>query len=95
MVGFMHKLAEGLRVREQYLEDHSDHPLFETEADEDGTFKTKYDELIAEWREFTERVNEMMASGEDYDEHFQRKIQDEQKKLSLKVDAWKKKLEDK
>jgi len=91
MTEFMHKLAEGLRAREQYLEDHSEHPVFQTE--EGDIYKKRYDKLVAEWKEFTGRIDKLAAAGEDYDEHFEQNIQDEQRKLSLKIDAWAKTIE--
>jgi len=86
MTTFMHKLAEGLRTREQYLEEHSDHPIFETE--EGDLFKRDYDKLIAEIKEFSTRVDQLVAEGKDFDEHFEREISDENQNLFLKIDQW-------
>ncbi|MBL4801299.1 MAG: hypothetical protein JKY45_05345 [Emcibacter sp.] len=91
MTSFMHKLAEGLRTREQYLEDHSDHPVFE--AEEGNGFKQQYDDLVTECKEFSGRVEKLAAAGKEYDEHFERQICDEDRKISIKIDAWMKKLE--
>lgn len=92
MTNFLHKLAEGLRAREQYLEDHTDHPVFE--ADRGSEFKDQYDALVAEVKTFTERLEELAAAGKDYDEHFERKISDEHHNLSVKIDSWVKNFKD-
>ncbi len=92
MTSFLHKLAEGLRAREQYLEDHTDHPVFEADRGED--FKDAYDDLLAEVKEFSRRVRDLAEAGEDYDEHFERKISDEHHKLSVKIDSWVKSIKD-
>lgn len=91
MTSFMHKLAESLRTREQYLEDHSSHPVFD--AEKVSHFKSDYDELVTKVKEFSSRLDKLAASGEDYDEHFERKISDEHERLSVKIDAWAKKIE--
>lgn len=91
MTSFMHKLAEGLRAREQYLEDHSEHPAFEVE--EGDSFKSQYDDLVTECKDFSDRVGKLATAGENYDEHFERKISDEDQKLSIKIDVWKKNIE--
>lgn len=86
MSKFMHKLVEALRTREQYLEDHSTHPLFERE--EGRAVKRDYDVLVSELKAFSDLVGKFAGTGEDYDEHFERKISDEHKHLSIKIDAW-------
>lgn len=86
MSKFMHKLAEALRAREQYLEDHSAHPVFESEKE--SNFKRDYDILVSELKTFSDLVTKFSGTGEDYDEHFERKINDEHKQLSVKIDAW-------
>ncbi len=93
MTSFMHKLAEGLRTREQYLEEHSEHPIFETE--EGDIFKEQYDGLVAELKEFSNRIGDLAKSGEDFDEHFEREISDSNEHLSIKIDAWAKNLDKK
>ncbi len=93
MTSFIHKLAEGLRTREQYLEEHSEHPIFETE--EGDLFKEQYDDLVTELREFSTRIGDLAKSGEDFDEHFERKISNENEHLSIKIDAWAKSLDKK
>jgi len=91
MSDFMHKLAESLRVREQYLEDHSSHPVFNSR--EGNSFREDYEALVNEVKDFSDRVQGLAAAGKEYDEHFTRKISDENDHLSVKIDAWAKKLE--
>lgn len=86
MSKFMHKLAEGLRTREQYLEEHNAHPIFDTEAG--SRFKTEYDDLIGELKSLSSRIETLVATGENYDEHFEREISDENQKLFVKIDSW-------
>ena len=90
MSDFMHKLAESLRVREQYLEDHSSHPVFNSK--EGKGFREDYEALVAEVKEFSDRVRGLAAAGKEYDEHFTREISDENDHLSVKIDAWARKL---
>lgn len=91
MTSFLHKLVEELRTREQYLEDHSAHPVFD--ADESGAFKKEYDKLKAELESFNERVQKASEAGDDFEDHFEREIKDEHQQLSVKIDTWSKKLE--
>ncbi|PCI46748.1 MAG: hypothetical protein COB49_08070 [Alphaproteobacteria bacterium] len=93
MSKFMHKLVEALRSREQYLEDHSTHPVFESAEGSD--FKQDYENLVSELKEFSGRIKSLAETGEDYDEHFERKINDENEHLSIKIDTWSKSLEKK
>ena len=90
MSKFMHKLVEALRTREQYLEDHSAHPVFESAVGND--FKREYDVLVSELKTFFDLIEKFAETGEDYDEHFERKINDQHKQLSIKIDAWAKTL---
>ncbi len=90
MSDFMHRLVEALRTREQYLEDHSEHPVFESE--EGSNFKRDYDVLVSELKAFSDLVGKFNETGEDYDEHFERKIGDVHEQLSVKIDAWAKTL---
>ena len=89
----MHKLAEGLRTREQYLEDHSEHPVFETDRGHD--IKSEYNDLVADLKAFSERVETLEKEGVDFDEHFERDINKELEHLSVKIDTWSKKIEGK
>lgn len=91
MTSFLHKLVEELRTREQYLEDHSAHPVFDT--DESGAFKQEYDKLKAELDSFNQRVQKASDAGDDFDEHFEREIKGEHQLLSVKIDTWSKKLD--
>lgn len=90
MTRFMHKLAEGLRTREQYLEEHSEHPIFETEVG--SRFKTEYNDLVEELKSLCDRIEALAASREGFDENFEREISDEHQRLSVKVDTWAKNI---
>lgn len=92
MTSFLHKLVEELRTREQYLEDHSAHPVFDT--DEGSSFKQEYDKLKAELDDFNARLRKAREAGVEFDEHFEREITGEHQQLSLKIDSWSKKLTD-
>lgn len=92
MTRFLHKLAEALRAREQYLEDHSTHPAFEIGTE--GNYKRDYDNLVTELKDFSSRISDLKAKGEDFDEHFEREISNEHQKLMVKIDTWAKNLED-
>jgi len=90
MSEFLHKLAEGLRSREKLLEDHSEHPAFDSA---DGSaLKKEYDALLDEVRAFSEKLEKAQDKGSDFDEHFEHEIGDEHNRISVKIDAWAKKL---
>ncbi|SDD64757.1 hypothetical protein [Kordiimonas lacus] len=91
MTTFMHRLVEELRAREQYLEEHSEHPIFDN--DESGEYKRDYDKLVAELKAFNDRVVKAQEKGETFDEHFEREIKDEHNHLKVKVESWSKKLD--
>ncbi|MFC4347639.1 hypothetical protein ACFO5Q_07245 [Kordiimonas lipolytica] len=91
MTGFMHKLAEELRAREQYLEEHSEHPIFDN--DENGAYKQEYDKLVSELKAFSDRIEQAQEKGEDFDEKFEREIKDEHNHLKVKVESWSKKID--
>jgi len=91
MSTFMHKLVEELRAREQYLEEHSDNPIFDN--DESGEYKRDYDKLVAELKSFNERVEKAQEKGEPFEEHFEREIEDEHNHLKVKVESWSKKFD--
>ena len=90
MSKFMHNLAEALRGREKLLEDHSTHPVLETEAGK--PLKAEYDELLSEIKAFSEKLEKAQEKGKDIDEHFEREIGDDHNRISVKIDAWAKKL---
>jgi len=92
MSEFMHKLAEGLRSREKMLEDHATASAFD--APEKSEFKQQHAELVEELKGFREKVDKAQASGEDFDEHFERKIGDEKENLFVKIDHWQKSFKD-
>ena len=90
MSQFIHRLAEGLRTREQFLEDHSEHPVFEADGGQD--IKSEYNALVSDLKAFSERVSVLEKKGEGFDEHFEREISDELEHLSVKIDTWSKKV---
>ncbi|WP_417448932.1 hypothetical protein [Kordiimonas sp.] len=90
MSKYLHKLAEALRSREKLLEDHSEHPAFESESGDE--LKAEYDNLIEEVQAFSKKLEAARAKGADFDEHYEREINDEHDKISVKIDAWSKKL---
>jgi len=89
----MNKLVEGLRTREQFLEDHSDSPVFKSKNGND--IKNEYNDLVSDLKAFSERISALEAEGKSYDEHFEREISDELEQISVKIDAWSKKIEPK
>lgn len=93
MSKFMHKLVEGLRTREKFLEDHSAHPVFEAEEGQD--LKSEYNQLVADLKAFSERVETLQKEGRDFDEHFEREVNAELEHLSVKIDSWSKNIEGK
>lgn len=90
MPSFLHSLAEGLRTREKFLEDHAKNPIFETS--EGSKFQSEYEALVAEVQSFGNRVRALQESGNDYDEHFEREISNTNQQISVKIDSWFKKL---
>jgi len=93
MSEFLHKLAEGLRTREKMMEDHAVVSAFD--APEAGEFKKQHAELVDELKSFREKVDKVQASGEDFDEHFEREIGDEKENLFVKIDTWQKSFKEK
>ncbi|VAV86534.1 hypothetical protein MNBD_ALPHA02-2281 [hydrothermal vent metagenome] len=93
MSNFMHKLAESLRAREQYLEDHSAHPVFENK--DENAFALEYEALKDELKAFSDLVKKLADRGQAFDETFERKIESEHEQLSVKIEAWAKELEKK
>jgi len=89
MTEFLHKLAEGLRSREQMMEDHSDHTAFDHPEDGDA-LKREYQSLMSEIRGFREKIEKAQKAKEDFDEHFEREINEDNMKLHVKLEAWKK-----
>jgi len=89
MSDFMHRLAEELRVREKFLEDHSSTPAF---ADSDDDKRLEYDRLINDLRAFMDQITEARDSGKDFDVHFERELKDKAEKMQVRIDAWSKSL---
>jgi len=92
MSDFLHKLAEGLRSREKYLEDHDDHPAF-NEAD-GLLFRKEYNALLTELRAFNKKIESLYDAKDDFDDYFEDQIEKAGEKLSAKIDTWFKKLHD-
>jgi len=88
MSEFLHKLAEGLRTREKLLEDHAATSVFD--KPEGDKFKQEYESLLAEIKDFHQRVEKAQAAAKDFDEHFEREIEDDHQRLSVKIDSWQK-----
>ena len=90
MSEFLHHLAEGLRTREKLLEEHSTSTLFD--QPEGTKFKQEYDALMDEIKGFHERIEKAKAAKKDFDEHFERKIEEDNQKLHVRIDTWQKNL---
>tara|TARA_R110002096_G_scaffold234313_1_gene424375 strand:- start:342 stop:626 length:285 start_codon:yes stop_codon:yes gene_type:complete len=93
MSAFLHKVAEGLRTREKFLEDHDNHPAFSEESGK--TFRQEYQTLLAELQAFTKRVRSLHNAKEDFDEHFEKEIEDANDLIAVKIDTWYKRLPNK
>lgn len=83
---FLHNLMEGLRGREKFLEDKLERAP--ATAKDDDTYMTEYKTLQKDLDEFKKRVSDLQEKGEDYDEHFERKIKDDHRQLEVKIDTW-------
>ena len=90
MSEFLHKLAEGLRSREKMMEDHAEHSVFD--QPEGDKYQQEYNALMAEIKEFSDKIEKARKAKEDFDEHFEREIEENHQKLSVKVDTWQKTL---
>lgn len=88
MSEFLHRLAEGLRTREKLLEDHSEHSAFDN-PHEGGALKIEYQSLLDEIRGFRTKIEKAQKAKKDFDEHFEREIDNDNRKLLVKLDAWK------
>lgn len=84
---FLHNLMEGLRGREQFLEDKLS-ALEEAKADEQ--YVQEYRDLQKDLGTFKKRVADLQAEGKDFDEHFERKIKDDHRELEVRIDTWSK-----
>ncbi|MBO6503647.1 MAG: hypothetical protein JJ850_13410 [Kordiimonadaceae bacterium] len=87
MATFLHNLMEGLRGREQFLEDKLS-ALEEAKADEQ--YVQEYRDLQNDLGNFKKRVADLQAEGKDFDEHFERKIKDDHRELEVRIDTWSK-----
>jgi len=88
MSEFLHKLAEGLRSREKMLEDHAETSAFDRPGGD--KYQQEYNSLMAEIKEFQKKIDKAQQAKEDFDEHFEREINENNQKLSIKIDAWQK-----
>lgn len=86
MATFLHNLMEGLRGREQFLEDKAE--KLSAEAKGDDAYMQEYKTLQEDLSAFKKRVSELQEAGDDYDEHFERKIKDDHRQLEVKIDTW-------
>ncbi len=92
MGNFLHNLMEGLRGREQFLENRvNDLP---SNAKDNDAYMKEYKALQSDLDDFKKRVAELQDKGEDYDEHFERKIEDDHRQLEVKIDTWARSWED-
>lgn len=90
MSEFLHKMAEGLRTREKFLEDHDEHPVFN--LDDGKHFRQEYEALLADVRAFGDRIKTLRSAKQDFDEHFEKEIKDANEKIFVEIDTWHKKL---
>ncbi len=86
MSTFLHNLMEGLRGREKFLEQKMSDIIAKKKDDE--PYSTQYDSLQRELGSFRKKITAFQDSGEEYDEHFERKIKDDHRQLEIKIDAW-------
>ncbi len=86
MTGFLRRLADELKGREQYLEDKLEHPAVSDN-------KADYDNLKTEVKELSDRVEKAIEAGEDYDESLSKTIEDDHQTISVKIEAWSKHLD--
>ena len=91
MATFLHNLMEGLRGREKFLEEKlgSSTDL----AKENDPYLAECKSLQADLDAFKKRLSDLQAKGEDYDEHFERKITDDHRELEVRIDSWAKSWE--
>lgn len=87
---FLHALAQELRTREQFLEDHNQHPSFEL-TDHDG-WRRDFTALVARIKEFARVIEEVEQQGQDIDLSMREELENENKRISVQVDFWKKRL---
>ena len=90
MTEFLHTLAQELRSREQYLEDHNDHPVFDNDTGE--RLRRDFEALVARVKDFARVVEEAHMRGDDIDLHFKEKIADESQKIKVEISTWRKTL---
>ena len=92
MATFLHNLMEGLKGREQMLED----KLSDIEeAKADDQYVQEYRDLQKDLTSFKQRVADLQAEGKDFDEHFERMIKDDHRQLEVRIDTWSKNWEPK
>ncbi len=86
MATFLHNLMEGLRGREKFLEQKMSDIIAEKKSKD--SYVEQYNSLRAELGDFKKKIATFQNSGEDYDEHFERKIKDDHRQLEIKIDTW-------
>ncbi|MCJ9428788.1 hypothetical protein [Kordiimonas marina] len=90
MSEFLHRLAEELRVREKFMEDHSTTPAFQQGGQES---RLEFDRLLNDLKAFVEQVTKARDSGKDFDVHFEREIKERAEKMQMRIEAWSKTLQ--
>lgn len=83
---FLHRLMEGLRGREQFMEGKD--ASMPTAIRESDTYMKEYKALQSDLEAFREKVAGLQEKGGDYDEHFERKIEDDHRALEVRIDTW-------
>jgi len=92
MATFLHNLMEGLRGREKFLEQTMSDIIAQKKSKE--PYERQYKTLQKEIDEFRKKIADLQETATDYDEHFERSINDANKQLEVKIDAWAKSSSD-
>ncbi len=85
MATFLHNLMEGLRGREKFLEQKLSDIVAQKKSKE--PYETQFNTLQNEIDDFKNKIADLQKTGKDYDEHFERKIKDDQQQLEIRIDA--------
>lgn len=92
MSDFLHRLAGDLRAREKFLEDHNDHPVFD--STEGNTLRADYEDLLDRVKALAGRVETARSKGEPYDESLRETLHDAERTLTVEIEAWSSGLKD-
>ena len=92
MATFLHNLMEGLRGREKFLEQKMSDVIAQKKSED--PYLVQYESLQSELGAFRKKIANLQGSGEEYDEHFERKIKDDHRQLEVKIDTWAKSFDD-